>query len=80
MRTSLLPPDKGFGYKVIMGTASVSATKTGVASDVGFTQLSFGNMASQTQNPANWAAVPEPTSGLLMLLGMAGLALRRRRA
>lgn len=29
---------------------------------------------------ANWTAVPEPTSGLLMLLGMAGLALRRRRA
>jgi len=27
-----------------------------------------------------WSAVPEPTSGLLMLLGMAGLALRRRRA
>ena len=26
------------------------------------------------------ASVPEPTSGLLMLLGMAGLALRRRRA
>lgn len=27
-----------------------------------------------------WTAVPEPTSGILMLLGMAGLALRRRRA
>ena len=28
----------------------------------------------------NFTAAPEPTSGLLMLLGMAGLALRRRRA
>ena len=28
----------------------------------------------------SWAAVPEPTSGLLMLLGMTGLALRRKRA
>ena len=36
-----------------------------------------------TQMTGTWtstAAVPEPTSGLLMLLGMAGLALRRRRA
>ena len=29
---------------------------------------------------ASTAAVPEPTSGLLMLVGLAGLALRRRRA
>lgn len=28
----------------------------------------------------SWTAVPEPTSGLLMLLGMAGLAIRRKRA
>ena len=28
----------------------------------------------------NYALVPEPTSGLLMLVGLAGLALRRRRA
>ena len=26
-----------------------------------------------------WTAVPEPTSGLIMLLGMAGLALKRKR-
>ena len=28
----------------------------------------------------NFTAVPEPTSGLLLLLGMAGLALKRKRA
>ena len=33
-------------------------------------------------NPADqgYSPVPEPTSGLLMLLGMAGLALKRKRA
>ena len=30
--------------------------------------------------PSSFTAVPEPTSGLLMLLGIAGLALRRRKA
>ena len=31
-------------------------------------------------NANGWSAVPEPTSGLLLLLGVAGLALRRTRA
>ena len=31
-------------------------------------------------NANGWAAAPEPTSGLLLLLGMAGLALKRKRA
>lgn len=42
----------------------------------GSTTLSFSTAISN----ATWSAVPEPTSGLLMLLGMAGLALRRKRA
>ena len=36
-----------------------------------------------TATPNNWhtvAAVPEPTSGLLLLLGVAGMALRRKHA
>lgn len=56
----------------------------GTATAVTFTDkdnlksVAFGSQASNL----NWTAiaVPEPTSGLLMLIGMAGLALRRRRA
>ena len=58
-----------------------SATKENIVAQATLTpNVSFGNMASATQASGAWTAVPEPTSGLLMLLGMAGLALRRRRA
>lgn len=43
---------------------------------VGELANSLGGAGSATA----WVAVPEPTSGLLMLVGLAGLALRRRRA
>ena len=64
------------------GKEFTSATKSAVASATGTANIAFGNMASQTQDSSNWggSAVPEPTSGLLMLLGVAGLALRRKRA
>ena len=40
------------------------------------------NLLGTSSTPTAWstAAVPEPTSGLLLLLGMAGLALKRKRA
>ena len=40
----------------------------------------FAMTAANFANSGTIAAVPEPTSGLLMLVGLAGLALRRRRA
>ena len=46
-------------------------------------QFGAGALDSATAAASSWAAassVPEPTSGLLMLIGMAGLALRRKRA
>ena len=62
---------------------------TGVAG-TGNTNFAFGNdesrtalkMAADGYAGGGWytTAVPEPTSGLLLLLGMAGLALKRKRA
>ena len=44
--------------------------------------MNFGTFTAATSTTGGWhtTAVPEPTSGLLMLVGLAGLALRRRRA
>jgi hypothetical protein len=46
-----------------------------------FTSNQTKSMANTftSANATGWTAVPEPTSGLLMLVGLAGLALRRRR-
>ena len=48
-----------------------------------FTGSFFGTNAQTydaTTAANGWAAVPEPTSAMLLLLGVAGLALRRHRA
>jgi len=42
-------------------------------------QLAFNESYATGGSVGNWQAVPEPTSGLLLLLGVAGLALRRKR-
>ena len=59
----------------VSGTTAISSATTltyneGWASDT----------MSLTTGGYNTAVAPEPTSGLLILLGMAGLALRRKRA
>ena len=70
----------------------VSDAVTATYLAVGTSDVEFGSLTASSKpvpldaaggySAAGWytASVPEPTSGLLMLLGMAGLALRRRRA
>ena len=67
---------------VTMGIADVGTT-TYQFKEKALSQADYVGTFKDGYTSAGWyqaAAVPEPTSGLLMLLGMAGLALRRRRA
>ena len=52
------------------------------AMDVDSGKMSVYLLGDTNKGSTAWstAAVPEPTSGLLLLLGMAGLALKRKRA
>ena len=63
-----------------MGNVGKVTFESAMDADSGFMSANlFGNTSAAT---TAWtaAAVPEPTSGLLLLLGMAGLALKRKRA
>jgi len=62
-------------YFIVNDGATKNATFT---SATGMKNLAFGDQTAKSQGA--WTAVPEPTSGLLLLLGMAGLALKRKHA
>ena len=88
MEVSTLAENASYNvYYVILNTNADPNTYTTVAdtltgrADTGEAKLGSNiSMTAAAASSATWTAVPEPTSGLLMLLGMAGLALRRKRA
>ena len=73
-----------FYFVVFNNADAASATEYAIVSDLdkAYSGMDAKFTAAGNFNGVSWqtTAVPEPTSGLLMLLGVAGLALRRRRA
>ena len=80
-------------YLVIFDTATITDASNFYVTDVktfatysgtDTAQIKWGDQETASSAAGAWksasGAVPEPTSGLLMLVGLAGLALRRRRA
>lgn len=76
----LVYTDKTDANKIYYQFSSVTTSAYG--SDDPMTPAKGASFGATTFSASGWtaASVPEPTSGLLMLLGLAGLALKRKHA
>lgn len=61
--------------------ANIATGTVGAESGITLSNLATNYLGDATGTATGgWVATPEPTSGLLLLLGMAGLALKRKNA
>ncbi len=75
---ALIYVDNNSDPTYVMGNvADINWSGTGAAQASNLAQFVGGGTSGTA---TSWQSVPEPTSGLLLLLGMAGLALKRKRA
>lgn len=65
------------GYYTVVNGSSIEGVLPGTTVTY---YADFVNGTASAYTTSSMSAVPEPTSGLLLLLGMAGLALKRKRA
>ena len=78
--TGLAAGNKNFYYVVIAADGQAAAVSSAVQINIQTSPMNAMKTISATQFTTYTASVPEPTSGLLMLMGLGALALRRRRA
>ena len=79
----LFAEDKLYFTEEVSQVLHATQTKNYVYSSDSSIDAAMADMSTFDTSVGGWvstAAVPEPTSGLLLLLGMAGLALKRKQA